>query len=143
MHKNTHRQTGVTNLHHSFLHGDLMVDTTTFLSTHCLQLFFVQGKQLGSSQDPQTINSPAETVKKISYIFIQTNFLLWQFNISSRRVHWWPRCTHLKALWHVMAGKLLVSSAAFVPTGFLRDVSVLAPYMNTGSLVELMQLNYH
>ena len=50
----------VTDLQLTLLHGDLAIDTAAFLSTHGLQLVFVEGKQLRSRQDPQTLNRPAD-----------------------------------------------------------------------------------
>lgn len=65
----------VTDLLLVFHQGDLTVDTASFFSTNRLQFIFVEGKQLGTSQDPQTINRPAEKQSDNSFTFFDTWFI--------------------------------------------------------------------
>lgn len=49
----------VTHLNLVFLQLDLTEDTVALVAAHGPQFLFVQGKQLGSGEDPQTVNGPA------------------------------------------------------------------------------------
>lgn len=51
---------GATDLHLLLLHGDLRVDAAAFVSAHRPQLVFVEGKELGPGEDPQTFDGPAK-----------------------------------------------------------------------------------
>lgn len=66
----------VTDLLLVFYQGELTVDTASFFSTNRLQFIFVEGKQLGTSQDPQTINRSAEKQSDNSFTFFDTWFIL-------------------------------------------------------------------
>lgn len=54
------RREGATDLQLLLLHGDLQVDAAAFISAHRPQLVFVEGKELGPGEDPQTFNRPAK-----------------------------------------------------------------------------------
>lgn len=49
----------MTHLYLVFLQLDLTEDTVALVAAHGPQFLFVEGEQLGSSEDPQTVNSPA------------------------------------------------------------------------------------
>lgn len=51
----------LTHLEGSLLYGDLAVDSSAFIRTHGLQLVFVEGEELSSSQHTQTVHGPVDT----------------------------------------------------------------------------------
>lgn len=58
-HKTWKRVCVVADLQLCFLHSDLTVDPRALVSTHRLQMLFIEGEQLCTCQDAQTLHRPA------------------------------------------------------------------------------------